>query len=357
MTQNDYKISDYQRRSNQQIKLNRVEREFIYDQEGRGNAAQTIIHYQQSFRKIKKFLCWISDNGDRYDKLTNENRYTIGGEQCIYLFERRDFDKRLREFLIEIEEVNEVTVATYFRDYRVIAYWMMDQGYIAQRDIIIKNVECDIKEVYTEAEIKKLLKRPKPDCGFAEYRNWVIIHHLLATGNRISTICALKIADIEWDDCMIAIQKQKSKKKHRIPIEQAYMKVLQEYVDDWLIDSNGKYVCEYLFPSAYLNSSQENMTRHSLGKNIASYNNSRGVSKTSTHLFRHTFAKNWILAGKDLHSLQKILGHSTLAMVTRYANLYDSDLKDKVEDNSILQKHKRDTRNSGRLITRQRRGK
>lgn len=352
MMQNNRKMLDYQRRSNLQIAFDRVEREFLYDQEGRGNAKQTISHYQQSFRKIKKFLCWLTDTEDKYDDLSNEKRFAIGGQQYIFLFERKDFDKRFREFLVEIEEVNDVTVATYFRDYRVIAYWMMDHGYIDQREIIIKNVESDIKEVYTEAEINKLLKKPKNDCGFAEYRNWVIIHHLLATGNRISTICALKISDVEWDDEMLAIQKQKNKKKHRIPLEREYVKVLEEYVNDWLTDSKGNYTCEYLFPSAFLNASQENMTRHSLGKNIAAYNVSRGVQKTSTHLFRHTFAKNWILAGKDLHSLQKMLGHSTLTMVTKYANLYDTDLKDKVNDRSILQKHKMRVRNSG--ATRQR---
>ena len=354
MTQKIPRFDLYQNRSKSQTKLKRIEQDFLYDQKGRGNADQTIAHYQQSFNKIKKFLCWWEDKDDNYDKLSNERRYIVGGEQCAYLFERDRFESKFRQYLTDIEEVGDVTVATYFRDYRVIAYWMMDHGYIEEREIVLKNVEADLKEVYTESEIDKLLKKPKKDCGFAEYRNWVIIHHLLATGNRISTICSLKIADVEWEDQMIAIQKQKSKKKHRIPIEHEYMKVLEEYVDLWLKNSRGQYTCEYLFPSAYLNSEHENMTRHSLGKNIAAYNLSRGVTKTSTHLFRHTFAKNWILAGKDLHSLQKILGHSTLAMVTKYANLYDTDLKDKVEDRSILQRHKRHVRNSGGVRQRSR---
>lgn len=45
---------------------------------------------------------------------------------------------------------------------------------------------------------------------------------------------------------------------------------------------------------------------------ISKYNRSRGVEKTSIHLFRHTFAKNYLLNGVDVFKLQKMLGHFTL---------------------------------------------
>ncbi len=42
---------------------------------------------------------------------------------------------------------------------------------------------------------------------------------------------------------------------------------------------------------------------------------------------RHTFAKNYLLNGGDNFSLQKILGHSSLASVRIYLNLFASDIK------------------------------
>lgn len=330
-----------------------VANQFIEYQKGKGNSPITVKHYQQTIKKLCLFFCWLSDTQDNYNELSIEDRVRDGDAQPYCIFERDNIESEFRDFLYDIEEVSDVTVNTYFRDYRAIAYWLMDMDLIKRHTISIHNVETDVKDVYTDDEISKLLKKPKDDCTFAEYRDWVVIHHLLATGNRISTICSIKISDIDWNDSMLAIQVQKNKRKARIPIETEYAKVLEEYVNTWLIDEKGNYVSEYLFPSSYTASTQP-MNRSTLGSSIAKYNKSRGVSKTSTHLFRHTFAKHWIMAGKDLHSLQKMLGHSTLEMVTHYANLYDVDLKPKVEEKSILKEQKAKNRNSGKMIKRQR---
>jgi integrase/recombinase XerD len=50
------------------------------------------------------------------------------------------------------------------------------------------------------------------------------------------------------------------------------------------------------------------------------------VTKTSLHLFRHTFAKNYVLAGGGMPQLQAILGHKTLDMTRKYINLYSKDI-------------------------------
>lgn len=323
---------------------------FINDQRGRGNSEVTITHYQQSIRKMCKFFCWVNAEDMDYDELTDSKRIAYGGAQPYAIFERDDFEALYREFLLDIEGVSEVTVATYFRDYRAIAYWMMDRGLIKKHNIIIRNVEADIKDVYTDEEITKLLRKPKDDCSFAEYRSWVIIHWVLATGNRCSTICAIKIKDVDFENDMININTQKSKRVHRIPLEAKLRNILIDYIDEWLVDDEGGYVSEYLFPNSFSLSANVPMARASLGHAIAEYNKSRGVYKTSLHLFRHTFAKNWIVKGGDLHSLQKILGHSTLDMVTKYANLYGEDLKPKVASYSVLATHKQKT--SGKMIKR-----
>lgn len=324
---------------------------FIDDQKGKGNSPITIKHYEQSIRKLEKFFCWYSDTSNTYEKLTNEERIREGGLQRVAILEGDNLESSFREFLSEEEKVSEVTIATYFRDYRAIAYWCMEQEIIAKKHITIKNVEGDIKEVYTPDELDKLLKKPDNDCSFKEYRDWVVINYVLATGNRVGTIVNIKIADVDFEERMISINTQKNKRKTRIPIEDnKLLRILREYIEDWLIDENGCYKSPYLFPSSYIDSANYPMSRERLANSIAEYNRSRGVTKTSIHLFRHTFVKNWIMTGGDLHMLQRVLGHRTLAMVTHYANLYDVDLREGINEHSVLATHK--TKNKGKMIKR-----
>ena len=52
---------------------------------------------------------------------------------------------------------------------------------------------------------------------------------------------------------------------------------------------------------------------------------------------RHTFAKKWIIQGKSVVTLQKVLGHSSLQMTQNYINILVPDLRVDMQDNNILQ--------------------
>lgn len=66
------------------------------------------------------------------------------------------------------------------------------------------------------------------------------------------------------------------------------------------------------------------------------------MEKTSIHLYRHTFAKKWILAGGDIFRLQKILGHSSLDVVKEYVEMFTNDLqKDFDKFNALEQIHRK----------------
>ena len=90
----------------------------------------------------------------------------------------------------------------------------------------------------------------------------------------------------------------------------------------------------------------EKLSENGIKKAIANYNRSRNVEKTSVHLFRHTFAKKWIIDGGDLLQLEKMLGQSSLKMVQHYSNLYASDIKEQAEKHAVITK----TRGNGRKI-------
>lgn len=65
-----------------------------------------------------------------------------------------------------------------------------------------------------------------------------------------------------------------------------------------------------------------------IGKRINAYGKMAGITGVDCrpHVFRHTFAKQYILNGGDAFTLQKILGHTTMKMVRNYVNMTDLDV-------------------------------
>jgi integrase/recombinase XerD len=216
-------------------------------------------------------------------------------------------------------QISSVTINTYLRGLRTILYFFMQRDYMPEFKISLMRQEKKVKEVYTEAELQLLLKKPDTKkCDFAEYRNWVISNYLLATGNRLSTVCNVKIGDIDFKNHEILLKTVKNKRQHIIPLSTRLEKVLLDYLLYRKADLN-----DFLFCNRY----GEQLKKFTLINAIKRYNLSRGVEKTSIHLYRHTFAKNWILNGGDIFRLKSILGHSSLDVVKEYAEMFGADLK------------------------------
>lgn len=230
-------------------------------------------------------------------------------------------EQHIDDFIIYLRNrpnCGDITVNSYLRSIRSFLYYAMELELILHFKIKLLKVEKKIKETYTDSELKRLLKKPDiSKCNFTEYKMWAFVNYLIATGNRISSALNLKIKDLDFDNATINITKTKNRKAQVIPMSATLAIVLKEYLSYRKGDSN-----DYVFCSAYGGMADKRTYQESLAK----YNNSRGVAKTSAHLFRHTFAKKWILNGGDIFRLQKVLGHSDLTIVREYVNMFNADL-------------------------------
>ncbi|OLR63693.1 hypothetical protein BHF69_02350 [Anaerostipes sp. 992a] len=222
-------------------------------------------------------------------------------------------------WLQEHKEIKDTTIVTYIRHLRAYLYFCMDSGYVKKFRICLPKYNKEIKETYTDDELKRLLKKPDVNkCSFVEYRTWVFENYLLATGNRISTALNLKIKDIDFSSGVIILRKTKSRKQQIIPLSDTLADVLTEYLV--YRDGSGD---DYVFCNEF----GEHCASRTYQQAVSRYNIKRNVNKTSCHLFRHTFAKKWILNGGDIFRLQKILGHSSIDIVKEYVNMFSCDLQ------------------------------
>jgi integrase/recombinase XerD len=62
---------------------------------------------------------------------------------------------------------------------------------------------------------------------------------------------------------------------------------------------------------------------------VARYGKKAGIEgvRSSPHTLRYTRAKRFIMAGGDVFTLQKLLGHTTLFMVRRYVEMTSIDVQ------------------------------
>lgn len=213
-------------------------------------------------------------------------------------------------FILKELEAGKKTTSlnTRIRGLRVFFSFCADREYMKPIAPKLMKVDEEIKEPYTDAELRRLLKKPTSN-RWTEWRSWASINYLVSTGNRAGTVINLKISDIDLENMTIHLKQVKNRHQQIVPLSPALKEVLCDYLKtwDWTPD-------DYLFPS-YEGGC---LTLRSFQGAIGRYNISRGVSKTSIHLFRHTFAKNFILAGGGMIQLQALLPAFLYSVLKRY---------------------------------------
>jgi len=209
------------------------------------------------------------------------------------------------------------SISSYTRVLRTFFNWCSDEGLSVPKIPNLKDIET-VKETYTDEELNRLLKKPNKKTSFCEYRDWVIVNFLLNSGCRAATVRNIQNRDVYLENHQIISRHNKNGKIQVIPLCEAMVSILRSYME-----IRGGTDTEYLF----CNEHGEMLSENALRLTIARYNERRGVTKTSIHLFRHTFARKYLVdCGGDAFTLQRLLGHSTLDMTKHYCNIFDADI-------------------------------
>lgn len=235
--------------------------------------------------------------------------------------------------------IKPVSIASNMVHVRRFFNFCTERGYTDGVEIIIPKYEVELKDPYTENEMGALLKKPVTK-NWVEYRNWVMVNYFFSTGQRLSTVLNIKVSHMDLEHGQVKLAWNKDKIQKYMPLSSALIKVLKEYIEVSDLQQQ-----DYLFPEY----EGKQLKKRSAEDAIADYNRSRGVSKTSIHLFRHTFAKNFIVNGGNPAKLQKLMNHKTIEQTMKYVNLYGIDVGKDIDLYNPLDVFKR---NAGKQIKR-----
>lgn len=267
---------------------------FVVSKTASGVSDATLRNYHYHMKSIERFL----------DTKRPMNEIT-----------KRDVERMVVE--MKKAGIKHNSIATYVRFLKTFFNWCESEEISAPKVNSIKEKET-VKETYTDEELEWLLRKPKKGCDFGEYRSWVMINFLMNSGCRAATARNIQNRDVDLDGMRVVFRHNKNSKIQTIPLCSVMASILKDYMKI----RKGKPE-DFLFCDVYGGMLTENAMRHA----VAHYNKSRGVSSTSVHKFRHTFARKYLVdCGGNAFTLQKLMGHSTLKMTKHYCSLYDADI-------------------------------
>ncbi len=147
-------------------------------------------------------------------------------------------------------------------------------------------------------------------------RDKALLMVLMDTGVRAAELCDIKVAELSWDSILIA--QGKGRKPRTVFIGRRTRRQLHRYFREWQPQT-------YLFT----NDEGDKLTYPALRQILRRLALRAGVPYASAHNFRRGFAIEPLRKGVDLLTLSRLLGHSSLSLLPRYAKQTSLDLAER----------------------------
>lgn len=229
----------------------------------------------------------------------------------------------IRSWLLKHRHLAGATLATYDRSLRVTFNWFEKRGYVVDSpmaNLPKRKTPRTVVDTFNRAELQEIMKTAR--AGRNPRRDVALVTLLLDTGLRIGEATTMKLDDVNWKESYVQVSGKTGPRS--VPFGRRTKASLKAYIDRErkAVAPGIRHV--FLTRSGYL------LTPHGGTQHVGNLVREAGIKvrKKGPHTFRHTFAVEFVRAGGDAFSLQRLLGHATLDMTRRYVHLADSDLRE-----------------------------
>lgn len=305
------------------IVLKEAFEDFMAEKEATNKSEATLKGYRKSFKK------WCDYYGEEVEA-------TEVTQQLFFQWTNS----------MKLDGIRPASINHYLRDMRTVMNWCMDEArkYIPKFKVEMVTGQEEVPKFYAEEEQEALVEKPHRGADYPEWRMWAICNFVLATGARTATIINVHMGDIDFKGKKVTYHHTKNKKAQVMNMSTSLANVLKEFIRVWRSTANED---DYLFA----NIGNQQLTDNALRTAFRKYCLARGVSKTSIHGLRHTFARGWILNDGSMIGLQKMLGHSTLEMTRKYISYFSEDMQENFDSYNPLDNLKKSS-SRRKVITR-----
>jgi len=154
------------------------------------------------------------------------------------------------------------------------------------------------------------------------FRDAAILEVIYSCGLRVSELCNLCAADIDWPEQVVRVR-GKGKKERLVPIGTPALEAIHAYWEHRTAPVEGNWA---VF-SAHRGKATP-LSSRTVQLRLKKYLCSAGLDPNMTpHKLRHSFATHLLDAGADLRSVQELLGHAHLVTTQVYTHITTERLK------------------------------
>lgn len=285
----------------------------------RGVSIYTTRNYRQA---LVEFSCWHKEER--------------GAAPAWKILQRDDFRSYLR--FLGRQKLSRAAIALRFSSLRTFYKFLVRRGQVENSPI--KNLSLPkspkrLPQFLTVKQMMDLLDAPmksyvqkgltsagRPVSLTARHRDVAILETIYSCGLRVSELCGLAAADLDWDKQQVQVR-GKGRKERLLPIGAPALAAIKRY---WEALKHTPTRSEPVFMS-------ETRTRAAVrpimvARRLKHYLAASGLDPAITpHKLRHSYATHLLDAGADLRSVQELLGHAHLTTTQVYTHVTTERLK------------------------------
>lgn len=221
-------------------------------------------------------------------------------------------------------ELSQTTIYTRQRQVRTWFAWAFLRGHLLMNPLKnlapIAHPPHLIKGAPSEAQVLLLLQAPPEDTMIGR-RDRALMEFLYGTGLRVAECSAVDVEDLDLQEAFVQVRQGKGGLQRKVPMGPNLARVLADYLE------NVRPTFHPRDSALWVTTRGKRIGDPTLSILVSRWGREAGLGRFRPHRLRHAYATHMLRYGAPTVALMRLLGHQTLAMVTRYTQLVPEDLK------------------------------
>lgn len=222
--------------------------------------------------------------------------------------------EHIEAFLVDLQESahRPATVAQRFRSLQQFFKWLAEEGEIRETPMarMRSPLVPETPPPVLRPEQLRALLATCAGTSFADRRDAAIIRLFLDTGARRAEVAGLRLEDVDFDHDVVIVL-GKGRRPRACPFGRRTAQALDRY-----IRARARHPRAHE-PWLWLGS-QGRLTETGIHQVVRRRGRQAGIDRLHPHLFRHTYAHEWLSAGGSESDLMRLAGWKSRQMLGRY---------------------------------------